>query len=1352
MSFFLGAKGAKVKPQFTGLGVQTSTSSLPVPICLGQNRLAGNIFWQGDFKAVKKKQKVGKGGAQSQTTYEYTGSYQIGLCYGPITDVPKMWKDQDKTVSYQGLGFTLFAGDPDQAPWGYLTTNHPDEALGYPHIAHLSVANYNLGTSNTLPQHSFEVKAPLWGTQVGGTGDADVALCVDYLVNNPLYGIVGGDINTITMTNLLSTPEAGTTGDSTFQTYCQAMGFGLSPFLTGQEQGGVVLQRWADLCNTALVWTGFTLKFIPRSSEEVIGGGSHHYVPDVPVRYTLTDKDFIRQDGEDPITFDRIDPADAKNSITLDVRARGNEYNPVPATWIDSGLVDQYGIKPQDSISAEEVCEPETGRRMAALMGQRIAYTRNTYYFRLGAQYCLIEPMDILECVDPRWGSFLVRVEDVEEDDNDELSITAKEYSGSIGSSGPVAEIPTENNPIDTGVLPGPINPPIIFEPPASLSGGSQVWAAVSGGDGTDYDPDWGGCYVWISTDDITYDQIGTITTPARQGKLTSILPTFALPNPDAANTLEITLAMSGGELSDTASAYDAEQGVTICYVDGELISFEDATLTGALAYDLGDDLWRGLHGSTIGAHALGSDFARLDDNIFKYEVPAAYVGVPLYLKFQSFNIFQNAVEDLDTVVAYNYTPNGAGFGTGPGGAPSAPTGVTTTPGYNLVSLSWNANSENDLVTAYEIWRAPGLGADFVDAIKVATVGGDTLSFTDVSAAPKTDYTYFIVAVNLVGSGPESAGIDVTSGSLNSLIQSYITNPPSGGGGSGSGGGGGSGGSIGYGGGGTGTEVTVTEYATVTKIRFRILAPGSDGINAGFSDIELYGTDWTHIFVGVGYGTASASSSAAGTSPDEAFDGDHYAGNEWKMNPASESVIGSWLQFEFTTPCVPERLGIDPIQLGGYVQSPEAFIAEHWDGTAWVSLGSFTAVWEQNEKKIFYLVPVTTVTSYAATESWRITTITPGTNGSAAIGEVTFMGTSGAIIPNLGTASASSTAGGYSADDAFDSDSSIGWKANVAAASWLQFTFTIAPTVRTVMLQPIFGDFASMPQEFSIDFFDGSTWQSVYTTPAPIVWSNDSDVFTLGSAPPGTEPTPSPAADAPADGDLYGRQLGAWVPVPDPDIQDLLDQISSTQGHVLYRNATDWVSLAPGTANSLLKTGGAAANPSWSSLTALLDLLSSTQGSILYRNAAGWVALAPGASGDVLTSAGGGANPSWVTPAAQPFGFAFNKPNPVASKIVTSFDTPIAWTIPTSLTDSQCSIIDSDTAVAAGPSAQTDFDLQSPPGSSIGTIRFAIAAVTATFIKASPTAVSLGDITQVVAPANLNGITGTLTGSIKGTR
>ena len=43
----------------------------------------------------------------------------------------------------------------------------------------------------------------------------------------------------------------------------------------------------------------------------------------------------------------------------------------------------------------------------------------------------------------------------------------------------------------------------------------------------------------------------------------------------------------------------------------------------------------------------------------------------------------------------------------------------------------------------------------------------------------------------------------------------------------------------------------------------------------------------------------------------------------------------------------------------------------------------------------------------------------------------------------------------------------------------------------------------------------------------------------------------------------------------------LLDQIGAVEGDILYRGASEWLVLSPGTAGQLLETGGASAAPSW---------------------------------------------------------------------------------------------------------------------------------------------------------------------------
>lgn len=209
---------------------------------------------------------------------------------------------------------------------------------------------------------------------------------------------------------------------------------------------------------------------------------------------------------------------------------------------------------------------------------------------------------------------------------------------------------------LDFLVSPGDTNIPVIFEPPPALTGGArEVWCLATGGE------DWGGCQVWISTDGDTYALAGTVYRGARQGVLTADLPSAA--DPDTTNALAVDLAISRGQLLSGTQA-DADNLVTLCYVDGELVSYQTATLTSAYRYDL-SYLRRGVYGTAIGSHAGGSQFARFgpnDPSVLKYPYPENYVGQTLYLKFPAFNIFGQRLQSLADVapIAFPLTGGGA--------------------------------------------------------------------------------------------------------------------------------------------------------------------------------------------------------------------------------------------------------------------------------------------------------------------------------------------------------------------------------------------------------------------------------------------------------------------------------------------------------------------------------------------------------------------------------------------------------------------------------------------------------------------------------------------------------------------
>src|SRR5205823_11147492 len=90
------------------------------------------------------------------------------------------------------------------------------------------------------------------------------------------------------------------------------------------------------------------------------------------------------------------------------------------------------------SLKAEMIVDPYlTGAVVAQLVLQRALLFRNTYSFKLGWKYCLLEPMDLVQISDPRLGvaALTVRITAVEEDDEGTLTITAEDFFGGYSSA-----------------------------------------------------------------------------------------------------------------------------------------------------------------------------------------------------------------------------------------------------------------------------------------------------------------------------------------------------------------------------------------------------------------------------------------------------------------------------------------------------------------------------------------------------------------------------------------------------------------------------------------------------------------------------------------------------------------------------------------------------------------------------------------------------------------------------------------------------------------------------------------------------------------------------------------------------
>ena len=266
MSIFRSRHSAAVQPDFSGLAIQTATAAAPIPISYGVTRLAPNIIWQNGVAAVPQYQSSGgKGGGKTVSGYEYYTWVMYAIGEGPVRSVGTIYNGQ-AIYPYGSYGLSLLPGTTPQAPWAPALANavFAPAALNYNGTAYMASSDFDLGSSASNPSIAFEVYGLLQATaQTVNLYDSDPAICVQDFLTNPQYG-VGFPPASISATTLF-----GAGGDASYQSYCKATGLAFSPALTDQETANSILARWLQLTNTAAIWSGGQLKFVPYGDTAV---------------------------------------------------------------------------------------------------------------------------------------------------------------------------------------------------------------------------------------------------------------------------------------------------------------------------------------------------------------------------------------------------------------------------------------------------------------------------------------------------------------------------------------------------------------------------------------------------------------------------------------------------------------------------------------------------------------------------------------------------------------------------------------------------------------------------------------------------------------------------------------------------------------------------------------------------------------------------------------------------------------------------------------------------------------------------------------------------------------------------
>lgn len=603
--------------------VSTAEYGAPVPEILGTTRVSGNVIYYDDFTAHEHRetQRSGKGGHSKTVTisYTYTVAVLMGLCEGPISGVKRVWVGKE-IYNYpdSNIQMTLWKGSQDQKPWAYVTGKHPDKALPYTGLAYMAGV-IDLGDSGSMPNYNFEVAGKLLNT--GDGVDVNPADYIRYVLDK-----VG-----------LSKVEI--IGLDNYRKYCAAADLLIStpPDETQSKSARDIINEIATLTNAYVFWSNDTFKIVPLDDRTY-----DTWTPNRTILYNLTADDFIPQSGGALVTYQRKDSSEVYNQFPVEFINRTNGYEKETVSYAVTDDIVDYGLRQASTTQAHYFYTKERAVKLAESLARNGKYSRNKYTFKLDWSFCRLEVGDLVTLTDVNCGlnKQVVLIDSVTEGTDSLLTFTAisrpdGEYSQAT------YDVHETDRPYINYNQPAPDTAkPVILQPPADLTqNGLELWIGAKGTANM-----WGGCDVFVSDDNEHYRLTGQITNTARIGTLAAAV---------AKDATTIEVAVNGTLLS--GSEQDAQRGNTLCWLDGECLSYQTATLLTNGHWQLTGCI-RGQYNTSAVAHAAGVPFARLDATLLHVPFRKEDVGKKIWLKFASYNIFGSGNQSLADVKAYEYT------------------------------------------------------------------------------------------------------------------------------------------------------------------------------------------------------------------------------------------------------------------------------------------------------------------------------------------------------------------------------------------------------------------------------------------------------------------------------------------------------------------------------------------------------------------------------------------------------------------------------------------------------------------------------------------------------------------------
>lgn len=412
---------------YTGLALNVSPPSLPLPLVYGRAKVRGIPIYRG---------KAGKHYVRMSA-----------FCEGPIVGGRRFWVNDkfyssvhnlDAPGSQAPLGTggprfanaTLALGTrPDQSAFWWLTYYDTSYAVCYPGIAYWATAL----TDQVDDAYDLEVDGFLSGSSdAGSSGDAHPAS----IITDATVGLLGSGVGAAFRWPVETDLGPDGTTASGARRYLDAAGIRLSCVIDTKTKVIDVLDELLRSSNCSCRWSEGQLEMLALSDVALTDNG-YAYVPDPEVEYALDDAHFQPDGDEDPVAVKRPAREEIVNIVPVEFEERdpnsndpSRAYESRPVEDPDPVDVSNNGPLRGDTVALPMVKLPDVAVMLSRILSQLSVRRRNSYTFKIHSlQFGMLEPLDCVSITDKKFGltDQRVRIRSIEEDKEGILTIVAQD-------------------------------------------------------------------------------------------------------------------------------------------------------------------------------------------------------------------------------------------------------------------------------------------------------------------------------------------------------------------------------------------------------------------------------------------------------------------------------------------------------------------------------------------------------------------------------------------------------------------------------------------------------------------------------------------------------------------------------------------------------------------------------------------------------------------------------------------------------------------------------------------------------------------------------------------------------------